>query len=153
MPPLRRIHRIHPRTAEAGIWFDLTTAPGFVGLAEVDWPPVPDSGSEEEKRVGLELALNTALQTLCEKRKRFVDLEQESTKGGTRVDEDPITRDLVPEPYCRFEDANRIPTTTKSDIQDYVVRVVGIEVEVRSINPVEIGNITVSNAASSVVRV
>ncbi len=153
MPPLKQIYRIHPQTSEVGIWFDLTIMPGFVGMAEAAWPAVPTTGSRESRRATLEADLNAALQALCETRRSFTDMEKESTADGTRLDEDPITRDLIAEPFCRYETATRVPTTTRGDIQDYVVRVVEIQVEVRSTNPIVIGNITVSNAASGVVRV
>lgn len=152
MPPLKRQYRIHPQTAEAGIWFDLTIAPGFVGLAETAWPLVPTTGSRESRRAIFEAELNAALQALCETRRSFADMEKESTVNDTRVDEDPITRDLQAEPFCRFETTSRVETITRGDIQDYVVRVVTIEVEVRSINPIVIGNIKVGNAASKLVR-
>lgn len=153
MPPLKQIYRAHPQTSEAGIWFDLTIAPGLVGLAETDWPAVPIRGSRESRRATFETDLNTALQALCETRRSFADMEKESTADNTRGDDDPITRDLVAEPFCRYETASRVPTTTRGDIQDYVVRVVEIQVEVRGINPIDIGDITVSNAASGLVRV
>ena len=151
MPPLRRIHRIHPRTGEAGIWFDLTIAPGFVGLAEASWPEVPTRGSPESRRATFETDLNVALQALCETRRSFVDMERESTADNTRSDDDPITRDLIAEPFCRYETASRVPTATRGDVQDYVVRVVEISVEVLGINPVVVTGVTVKNAASGIV--
>lgn len=159
MPPLRRTHLTYPFDDDGtsfgtpGIWFELTTAPGFVGLAQTDWPPVREAGTREERRAGLEADLNAVLQAMCEKRIKFASMVAESTKGDTITDEDPITKDLIAEPFCRFEDVDGKVTDVKGDIDIYVVRVVEIFVPVESINPVVLGTIEVSNAASQVVRV
>ncbi len=165
MPPLRQTHRVYPFVDDSGtsldapgIWFELSTTPGFVGLAEVDWPEVPANGNPRTRLARFERALNRELQELCEIRRNFLDLQNESTANNTRPDEDPITRDLQPDPFTRFEDVGRniVPPGQESrrdDIEDYVIRVVRISVEVRNINPMEIRTITVSNAASGVVRV
>ncbi len=153
MPPLRKTYQIHPQTGEPGIWFDLTIAPGFVGLAETDWPIVPDTIDAKFNRATFEADLNAALQALCETRRNFADIETESKVKGGGSDNDPITKDLQAEPFCWFETEGRVATTTREDIKDYVRRVVKIAVEVKSINPIVIGNIRVSNGASRLVMV
>ncbi len=172
MPPLRRIHRTYPfdilddipNFGDPGIWFELSTVvdnerpSGFVGLAEVSWPTVPTNGSPNSRLVRFQNSLNAALQATCERRIPFTDIVNESTAGNTRSDDDPVSRDLQPEPFCRFEDTGRgiIPPAQESrrnDIETYVVRVVEIFVPVESINPVVIGAIEVSNAASGIQRV
>ncbi len=170
MPPLRRVYTSYPfdqgdlpvpdqpNLGDPGIWFHLTTAPGFVGLPEVDWPTIPTRGSPESRRATFEVDLNLILQAKCELRKKFTDMVIDSTEGDTRPDEDTITRDLIAEPFCRYEDINGDIVTGKTEtdklsIDVYVIRVVEIFVPVVSINPVVLGDITVSNAASGIHRV
>ncbi len=123
-----------------GIWFPLTTAPGFVGLAESEYPPVPTTGNRESRRAGFEVALNEALQALCEIRSPSADIPADDPRRTTA------------EPFTRYETSDREETDWASS-DELVVRVVQIEVEVRSINPVVLGAARVSNGASRVVRV
>ena len=107
----------------------------------------------EEQRLKFEEDINSQLQSLCEVRKKFIDMEEESKAKGEGVDNDPITRDLVAEPFCRFETVDEVETIVRADIMDYVVRVVEVHVPVKSINPVVLDAVIVSNAASGVVWV
>ncbi len=136
MPPLRQIFTAYPFDDDSGIalgapgiWFWLTTAPGFVGMAASEYPPVPTRGSREQRRAEFEVVLNEKLQALCEVREKIADIP------------DDDIRKTEPEPFCRY------------DGDDYVKRIVVIHVPVKSINPVVLDAATVSNGASRLVRV
>lgn len=155
MPPLRQIHRIYPFDDDSGIalgapgiWFELSTAPGFVGLPESDWPTPPTTGSPESRRATFEAELNAALQTTCELRKSFADMKADDVDSV-----DPVIWDMAAEPFCRYETFGLLQILGLEGIDlidEYVVRVVEIFVPVVSINPVVIGSIVVSNAASGI---
>ena len=124
MPAIREILLRHPQTAEEGIWFDLTSGPGLVGLAKIAWPAVP-GGNPATRLQRLQAALNAALQALCEVRIPLTSIPAD----------DPI-KTVGPEPFCRIEGS------------DYVIRIVEILVPVLSINPIILDAIEVSEAAS-----
>ncbi len=164
MPPYRRTHFTYPLDNDIplgtpGIWLELSTAPGLVGIENTDVEfLLTKGGSREERRAKLEIDLNQVFQALCEKRIKFSDMVNDSTKGDTISDDDPITRDLEAEPFCRYEDSNGDEVTGKTEVDKasidvYVVRVVETFLPIVNINPVVLGAISVSNAASGIQRV
>ena len=163
MPPLRRIYTSYPfdqgdiqvpgepNIGDPGVWFHLSTAPGFVGLPRTLWPIPPTTGSPTSRREIFETELNIALQRTCELRKSFADMKADDVDSV-----DPITQGINPEPFCRYETFGLLQILAIEGINlvdEYVVREVEIFVPVISINPVVIGAIEVSNAASGIQRV
>lgn len=126
VPAIREVYFTHPQTGGPGLWFDLTTGPGFVGLAQTAISALVPGGNPATRLQRFQDALNAALQALCEVRIPMASIPAD----------DPIKL-VGPEVGCRIDGA------------DYVIRIVGVSIPVVSLGPpIVLGAIMISEAAS-----